>query len=82
MITLNPEDPKAYIVAHDKRVVSLDRKANAALRGIYLSAMGDADEILLMGGPQSHDELISAIVEMEFPDIRAAREAYIQSVVG
>ena len=28
------------------------------------------------------DELVSAIAEIEFPDIRAAREAYVNLMVG
>jgi hypothetical protein len=82
MTTLNAADPKAYIIEHDKRVKLLDRKTVAVLRSIYLAAMGDANEILVMGGPQSHDELVNAIIDMEFPEIRTAREAYVQSVVG
>ena len=71
-----------YIKRHDGRVKELDRKSKAALRNIYLAEMGDANEILLMGGPQSHDELVNAIIEMEFPDIASVRETYVNLMVG
>jgi len=79
MNTLNPEDPKAYIVAHDKRVVRLDRLAVAHLNTIYSDALGNT---LVYTGPMSRDELVAAIAAIEFPEIRAAREAYVSLMVG
>ena len=79
MTTLSTADPKAYITAHDKRVVRLDRMAVAHLSTIYSGTLGST---LVYAGPMSRDELISAICEIEFPGIRAMREAYVQSVVA
>ena len=79
---LSPADARAYITEHDKRVKLLDRKTVAVLCSIYLAAMRDAGMIQVMGGPESKDEFISAIVEIEFPEIRTAREVYVQSVAG
>ena len=78
--TLNTADPKACILAHDKRVKLLDGKTTAVLHSIYLSAIGAAD--MAWGGPRSHDELVNAVIEIEFPQISAARQAYAQSVAG
>jgi hypothetical protein len=79
MTTLNAADPRAYIVAYDKRVLRLDRMAVAHLNTIYSGALGST---LVYAGPMSRDELVSAIAEIEFPQIRVAREAYVQSVAG
>ena len=70
-------DPKAYIAAHDRRVVRLDRLAVAHLNTIYSAALGNT---LIYTGPMSRDELVSAIVAIEFPRIAAMREAYLQSM--
>src|ERR1035441_9879644 len=81
MTTLNTADPKAYIIAHDKRVVRLDRMAVAQLSAVHSDALGNT---LVYTGPMSRDELVSAIVELEFPEIRAARaarEVYVRSIV-
>jgi hypothetical protein len=80
--TLNPQDPKAYILAHDKRVVQLDRMPIASLRSIYRDLLTEAGTSLIYGGPVSRDEFISAVAEIEFPDIAAAREAYVSLMVG
>lgn len=80
--TLNPQDPRAYILAHDKRVVQLDRMPIASLRSIYRDLLTEAGTSLIYGGPVSRDEFISAVIELEFPEVRAAREAYVQSVVA
>jgi hypothetical protein len=82
MNTPNPEDPKAYILAHDKRVIQLDRMPIASLRSIYRDLLTEAGTALIYGGPASKDEFIGAIAELEFPDIRAAREAYVSLTVG
>jgi hypothetical protein len=82
MTTLSPEDAKAYIIKHDRRVVMLDGKTIAVLHSIHKAAIGAANETVVWGGPRSHDELVNAIIELEFPKIRAAREAYVQSVAG
>ena len=82
MTTFDPADPRAYILAHDKRVVRLDRTPIASLRSIYRDLLTEAGTSLVYGGPVSKDEFIGAITETEFPDIRAAREAYVKSVVG
>ena len=76
MTTYDPADPRAYILAHDKRVVRLDRMPIASLRSIYRNLLTEAGTSLVYGGPVSKDEFIGAITETEFPDIRAAREAY------
>ena len=39
MTTFDPADPRAYITAHDKRVVRLDRLAVAHLNTIYSDAV-------------------------------------------
>jgi hypothetical protein len=75
MTTLTPEDPKAYILAHDKRVRQLDRMGASQLSAIYSDALGSA---LIHAGPMDHDELVNAIVAVEFPKANAAREAYAQ----
>lgn len=78
MTTLTTADPRAYITAHDKRVVRLDRLAVAHLNTIYSDALGNT---LIYTGPMDRDELVSAIAEIEFPEIRAMRTAYVQSIV-
>jgi hypothetical protein len=80
--TLNPQDPKAYILAHDKRVIQLDRMPIASLRSIYRDLLTEAGTSLIYGGPVDKDEFISAIIELEFPEVRAAREAYVSLMVG
>ena len=82
MTTYDPADPRAYILAHDKRVVRLDRTPIASLRSIYRDLLTEAGTSLVYGGPVSKDEFIGAIAAIEFPDIRAAREAYVKSVAG
>jgi hypothetical protein len=74
--TLTP-DAKAYILAHDERVRQLDRLAIAHLNTIYSDALGNT---LIYTGPMSHDELVNAIVAIEFPDVAAARDAYARSI--
>ena len=78
MTAYDPADPRAYILAHDKRVVRLDRLAVAHLNTIWSDALGNT---LVYTGPMDRDELVSAIAETEFPDIRAAREAYVNLIV-
>jgi hypothetical protein len=80
--TLNPQDPKPYILAHDKRVIQLDRMPIASLRSIYRDLLTETGTSLIYGGPVSRDEFIGAIAEAEFPEVRAAREAYVQMMVG
>jgi hypothetical protein len=80
--TLNPQDPKPYILAHDKRVVRLDRMPIAALRSIYRDLLTETGSALIYGGPVSRDEFISAVIDQEFPEDRAAREAYVNLMVG
>ena len=80
--THNPQDPRAYILEHDKRVVQLDRMPVAALRSLYRDLLTEAGTSLIYGGPVSRDEFISAIAELEFPQVRAAREAYVSLMVG
>jgi hypothetical protein len=82
MNTLNPADPKPYILEHDKRVVQLDRMPIASLRSIYRDLLTEAGTSLIYGGPVSRDEFISEIIELEFPQIRAARETYVNLMVG
>ena len=82
MTTYDPADPRAYITAHDKRVVRLDRTPIASLRSIYRDLLTEAGTSLIYGGPVSRDEFISAIAELEFPQVRAAREAYVSLMVG
>ena len=79
MTTLTPEDAKAYMIAHDRRVVRLDRLDVSTLNDLYFAALGNT---LIHTGPMSHDELVSAVAAIEFPEIRTAREVYVQSVVG
>ena len=76
MTTYDPSDPRAYITAHDKRVVRLDRTPIASLRSIYRDLLTEAGTSLVYGGPVSKDEWIGSIIEIEFPHIGAAREAY------
>ena len=76
MTTYDPADPRAYILAHDKRVVRLDRTPIASLRSIYRDLLTEAGTSLVYGGPVSKDEWIGSIIEIEFPHIGAAREAY------
>jgi hypothetical protein len=75
------DQAREYIRQHDNRVRFIDRKPNASLRSIYLSAMSDANLINVLGGPVSHDELVNAIIDLEFPDITAARSVYVNSIV-
>jgi hypothetical protein len=82
MTTLNPQDPKPYILAHDKRVVQLDRMSVPMLRREYNAALEGTGHALLYGGPVDKDEWVSAVIEIEFPDITAAREAYVQMMAG
>ena len=79
MTTTTIADPQAYIIEHDKRVRRLDRMAVAHLNTIYSDALGNT---LIYTGPMSRDELVSAIAAIEFPEIRAMREAYVQSIVA
>ena len=76
MTTYDPSDPRAYITAHDKRVVRLDRMPVASLRSIYRDLLTETGASLVYGGPVSKDEWIGSITEIEFPHIGAAREAY------
>jgi hypothetical protein len=78
--TLTPEDAKAYITAHDNRVKLLDRMSAAMLRDVHRRALSAAGLVLVCGGPVSGDEFISAVVEIEYPEITDAREVYAQSV--
>ena len=79
MTTLNTADPKAYIIHHDKRVKELGRMPAASLPAVYREALAKDGSALVYGGPESRDEFVNAIIEIEYPDVRAAREAYAQS---
>jgi hypothetical protein len=78
---LDTADPKSYILAHDKRVVLLDRKPLDYLRNLYRANNRALGQELVYGGPVDRDEFVSAIIDQEFPEIREAREAYVASVV-
>jgi hypothetical protein len=80
MTTLDTADPKTYILAHDTRVKQLDRMSAASLRDAYRGSLAGSGSALVYGGPESRDEFINAICEVEFPHIASAREAYVQSI--
>jgi hypothetical protein len=77
---LDTADPNPYILAHDKRVVQLDRMSVPMLRREYNAALEGTGHALLYGGPVSKDEWVGAVIELEFPLITEARECYYQSI--
>jgi len=77
MTTLNTADPMPYLLAHSKRALYLSRLGVSHLNTLYSDALGNT---LIYTGPMSHDELVNAIVAIEFPDVAAARDAYARSI--
>jgi hypothetical protein len=80
----SPDQARNYILDHDRYAKTCNRQTIAQLRVMY-SAKLAADGIqVLIGGPavMSKDELISALVDHDYPDAAAAREVYYQSVAG
>ena len=80
MSALADHGPKDYILAHDNRVKQLDRLTLTALRDLYGSALALEGMIQVYGGPVSKDEFVHAIIDVEFPEISAAREAYAKPI--
>jgi hypothetical protein len=63
-----------YVYRVDQRTKALDRKPIYKLREIWTSALAERGMTSLFGGPQSHDEFIRSILELEFPDEAEARQ--------
>lgn len=70
------ETARAYLLIHDTRVVKLDSKTPDVLNSVWRQGLAMTGAECLMGGPQSKDELVGAIADMEFPDAARAREIY------
>jgi hypothetical protein len=73
------DQARTYIRAHDHRVIQLDRKPLGYLRNALALAQRANGLVTVFGGPVSRDEHISAIIELEYPDIRQAREVYVNA---
>lgn len=72
----DPDEARGYIIAHDARVVRLDTMSDAELLRLYHAALHLRGMSLLLGEGYSHDELVNAIVDLEFPDVTRAREIW------
>jgi hypothetical protein len=61
------QDALSYRRDHDARVRELNRKTMPSLRGIYGALLAGQGHFLVYGGPGSKDELVSAIIGIEYP---------------
>lgn len=71
-----PQVARAYLLTHDTRVQRVDRLSDQSLKLMWQAEMQMNGLTSLMGGPESHDELVNYIADMEFPDAARAREIY------
>jgi YD repeat-containing protein len=69
---------RAYISQYDARARRLARTSLPDLRVTYARVLGSAGQILLVGGPVTREELATAILELEFPEISEARSTYLR----
>jgi hypothetical protein len=78
---LNPDadadTSRAYVVAHDERAVHVDKMSDSQLKQLYNAALVLRGMSLLSGTEGwSHDELVNAIVDLEYPDAGLARDVW------
>jgi hypothetical protein len=71
-----PQLARTYLLVHDTRVQKLDSKTPDVLNRVWREGLHMNGMECLMGGPQSKDELVNYIADMEFPDAARAREIY------
>lgn len=71
---------RAYLLEHDKTARALNAMSDRALTEIERQALARAGQQRLSGGPQSHDELVSSILELRFPLAAQARDTYYASM--
>ena len=72
----DPDTARAYIQEHDDRAVQVDGLSLTALKRLHEQDLALRGKTLLFGGACSHDELVNAIVDMEYPDTQAARDIW------
>jgi hypothetical protein len=70
------ETARTYLLVHDTRVKKLDSRSPEVLNQVWREGLRMSGKECLMGGPQSKDELVNYIADMEFPDAARAREIY------
>jgi len=71
---------RAYVVVHDERAVHVDKMSDRQLKHLYNAALGLRGMALLSGTDDwSHDELVNAIVDLEFPDAGLARDIWYRN---
>jgi hypothetical protein len=56
-----------YLREHDKRAKMLTRASAASLRQVYRDTLADFGTVSVIGGPVSKDELVNAILGLEYP---------------
>jgi hypothetical protein len=71
-----PQLARTYLLIHDTRVQKLDSKTPDVLNRVWREGLRMSGAECLYGGPQSKDELVNYIADMEFPDAARAREIY------
>jgi hypothetical protein len=64
---VNETQARTIREAHDGYVKSIYRKTARELSFMYRLALADRGREILLGGPSSKDELISALVELRYP---------------
>lgn len=77
-----PQLARTYLIIHDTRVKKLDGKSPGVLNQVWRAALTMTGQECLYGGPQSKDELVGAIIDIEFPDASRAREIYHEWVLS
>ena len=76
----SPDEAHVYLIAHDERAKHVDQMGDRALKLLYNAALHLRGMTLMLGGALSHDELVNAIVDLEFPDASKAREIWYRHV--
>jgi hypothetical protein len=75
------DDAHAYLIRHDDRVRHLDAMSDAELARLYIAVLRRRGMVSLTGTDGwSHDELVSAVTDLEFPDTTLAREIWYRNV--
>ena len=64
---MNETEARTFREAHDAYAKRLTRTAKAQLANMYRLELADLGMTSVYGGPQSKDELISALMELRYP---------------
>lgn len=72
---------RQYIQEHDRQARRLNRTHVTDLRTQLKAQLRVKGREIIHGGPVSRDELINALLELQYPDIAQARSDYVNSML-